>query len=71
VLQDQKTLHRKGAKDAKKDKGKRENAAFRNKIFFSSFLPSSLRSLRLCGVRFFDPATLSGERFCIWQCSYF
>jgi hypothetical protein len=41
-------LHRKDAKNAKKDKSKRENAVFRNKISFSS----SLRPSRLCGANF-------------------
>jgi hypothetical protein len=44
-------LHREDAKDAKKDKSKRKNAVFRNKIGFSSFLSSSLRSLRLRGAK--------------------
>jgi hypothetical protein len=47
ALQDGKTLHREDAKDAKKDKSKRENAVFRNKIGFSSFFSSSLRPSRL------------------------
>jgi hypothetical protein len=45
-------LHREGAKDAKKDKSKRENAVFRNKISFSSFFSSSLRPSRLRGANF-------------------
>jgi signal transduction histidine kinase len=58
--QDQKNLHR---KDTKKGKSKEENAVFRNKIDFSSFFSSSLRSLRLCGANS-DPScnTLQGER---------
>jgi hypothetical protein len=52
VLQDGKALHREDAKDAKKDKSKRENAVFRNKIGFSSFFSSSLRSSRLCGEKY-------------------
>jgi len=54
-----KNFARKDAKDAKKDKSKRGRAVFRNKIGFSFSLPSSLRSLRLCGERFFHFATLS------------
>jgi hypothetical protein len=62
VLQAQKTLHRKDAKDAKKDKGKRENAIFRNKIGFSSLFSSSLRPSRLCGANFFHSGMLSFGR---------
>jgi hypothetical protein len=53
VLQDPKNLHREDAKNAKRDKSKRENAVFHNKIDSCSFFSSSLRSLRLCGARFF------------------
>jgi hypothetical protein len=52
LLQDGKTLHRQDAKDAKKDKSKRECVVFRNKISFSSSPSSSLRSLRLCGAKY-------------------
>jgi hypothetical protein len=54
---DGKTLHRKDAKTAKKDKKKREKVFFFNKIGFSS-----LRPLRLCGANFLDLAALSFGR---------
>jgi hypothetical protein len=54
-----KPLHREDAKNAKKDKSRRENAAFCNKTSFSSFFSSiffsfffsSLRPSRLCGAK--------------------